>query len=141
MVPSQVDGRTYHCPHCDAQVQAAIDGAQIAAGMHLDLANVAAFMHGLATALRHGFGDDVVVTTGGDGHVAVVEIDFDPHRFTIKRERAKLVGQVKKLVRGVALKTKEHPIPEWVALLHEAIAQQLNDNTRVTEVLARLRIK
>jgi len=141
MTPSERDGRTYHCPNCDGQVQAHIDSKQIAEGMHLDVANVTHFMAQLAKALQLGFGDAVVVAIGHDGHPTSVEIDFDPHRFVVKRERAKLVGQIKKLVRGVALKTKEHTIPEWIQLLHEAIAEQLNDNNRVTEVLAQLRVK
>lgn len=141
MVPSQVDGRTYHCPNCEGQVQANISTDQIREGMRLDIENVVAFMTQLAAALQGGFGDAATVTHGADGHVAHIEIDFDPHRFVAKRERSKVTTQVKKLVKGVALKTKEHPVSDWVELLQQAIAESLNDNNKVTGVLAQIRIK
>lgn len=140
MTPSEKDGRTYSCSYCNTTVQAAIDGKQIAAGLALDTRNVEHFLATLAGALQHGFGD--AVTVGRDGAVIIaVEIDFEPQRFVVKRDKSKLVASVKKMVRGVALKTKHHPIEAWFALLTEAIAEHVNDNVRVTEVLAQLRGK
>jgi hypothetical protein len=141
MTVSERDGRTYHCANCDGAVQLDITGAQVAEGMRLDAQNVAGFMKQLADALTHGFGEAVVVSLGADGAIHSLEIDFEPHRFVVKRDRAKLIGQIKKLVRGVALKTNVHPIPEWVGLLQKAIADQMNSNNRVTEVLAQIVIK
>ena len=141
MTVSERDGRTYHCANCEGAVQVDITAGQIAEGMRLDVQNVANFLQQLMTALQHGFGEAVVVSRSPDGQVHGLEIDFEPHRFVIKRDRAKLVGQFKKLVRGVALKTNHHPIEEWVDLLQQAIAEQLNSNNRVTAVLAQIRIK
>ena len=50
------DGRVYACPFCRTQVQVAISGDQIAAGMALDFANVDAFLGRLAQTLWQGFG-------------------------------------------------------------------------------------
>ncbi len=58
MVP-QADGRTYACNYCRTQVQVAIAGHQIAAGMHLDLSNVDAFLGKLAQTLHAGFAENV----------------------------------------------------------------------------------
>ena len=48
----QADGRTYACTFCRTQVQVAVEGHQIAAGMRLDLANVDAFLAQLAHTLH-----------------------------------------------------------------------------------------
>jgi hypothetical protein len=141
MTVSERDGRSYHCANCEGAVQLDITSQQVGEGMRLDMANVSSFLQQLATALQHGFGEAVVINRSPDGQLSSLEIDFDPHRFVIKRDRAKLVGQIKKLVRGVALKTSHHPVEVWVDLLQQAIAEQLNSNNRVTAVLAQIRIK
>ena len=140
MTPSERDGRTYNCTYCATAVQVAIDGRQIAAGLALDTRNVEQFLGALAHALQHGFGDAVEIRREGTAIIAV-ELDLEPHRFVVRRDRSKLVAQVKKLVRGVALKTKEHPIELWYVMLTDAIAEHVSSNDRVTEVLARLRVR
>lgn len=139
MVPRS-DGRTFKCSHCDAEMQVAVDGAQIAAGMKLDLANIESFLLELASALRHGFGEEVQVVTTGAA-ITSIQLDLEPHRFVVKRDKSKVVAQVKQLVRGVALKTKTHQLPDFVELLSKSIAEHVNANAKLSETLARLAIK
>jgi len=132
------DGRTFACTYCGTQVQAAIDGAQLAAGLKLDLADADAFLHGLATALHGALGERTKIKLHGD-RIQHFEINLDPDLFVVKRESHGVVAQHKKLVRGVALKTATHPLDRWVQLLTKALAAHANENARIAQVLASLR--
>ena len=50
-----------------------------------------------------------------------------------------MVGQYKKLVRGIALKTQHHPLDKWVELLIASLAAYANENARVAQVLSQLK--
>jgi hypothetical protein len=63
---------------------------------------------------------------------------IDPDGFSIQRQGAGVVAYHKKVVRGIALKTKPVPLEEWVDLLTKALARQASSNTRAAWVLARL---
>ncbi|MCE9576137.1 MAG: transposase [Deltaproteobacteria bacterium] len=132
------NGRLYACHYCGAEVQAAIDATQIAAGLKLDLANADAFLNGLATALHGHLGTRTTLRAAG-GRVDHFEINLDPDLFVVKREGHGVVAQYKKLVRGVALKTHTHPLDRWVQLLTKALASHANENARVAQVLATLK--
>jgi hypothetical protein len=132
------NGRLYACNYCGAQVQAAIDASQIAAGLTLDLTNAEAFLHGLAAAL-HGHLGERTKLRGLGTRVDHFEINLDPDLFVVKREEYGIVAQYKKLVRGVALKTATHPLDRWVELLTKSLAAFANENARVAQVLATLR--
>ncbi len=133
------DGRRYTCEHCSAEKQVAIDSEQLAAGLRLDLSNVEAFIAGLARSLLEALPDRTRVLHEGT-QIILVEINLDPHLYVSKRElRGGFVAQYKKLVRGVALRTKTLPLDQWVQRLTEAMAEHANTNARVASVLAQLR--
>ncbi len=135
MTPNS-DGRVHVCAYCGAEVQVAIDGAQIAAGLALDLGDVDAFLERLAGAMTTALGERARIKRHG-AEIVVVELNLDPHMFVAKREQSGDVrAQYKKLVRGVALKTRTHPLDEWVELLMEALAAHANENARVAQALA-----
>ena len=71
--------------------------------------------------------------------IVTVEVSLGDHIYVAKRERHSVIGQQKKMVRGVALKTKTHPLDKWVALLHDAIAAHANENARAAQILAQLK--
>jgi hypothetical protein len=133
------DVRKGVCQHCGAELTVAIDSDQIAAGMQLDMANAEAFMRQLARALGHAFGQRTRIEWGR-GRITKVALDLGKDMFVAVLEIDTVIGQKKKMVRGVALKTVVHPIEDWVLLLHEAIATHVNSNAKAATALAQLRI-
>ena len=121
------DGRRYVCQYCGTEVQAAIGAEQVAAAMRFDRANVESFFADLATALHGQLGERTRLQLEGR-RVSIFELDLDPDRFVVRREGHALVAQVKKVVRGVALKTHIHPLDRWVELLSAALAAHANEN-------------
>lgn len=136
MLPS-ADGRTYHCKYCGSQILVAVEAEQLAAGMRLDLSNAAAFLERLARTLEAGFPERTRVHRQG-GAVTGVEIDLGAEVFVAKHEGHHVVGQHKKVVRGIALKTATHPLDRWTSLLHTALAAHANENTRAAAALQSL---
>jgi hypothetical protein len=134
----QPDGRTYACAFCRAQVQVAIDGRQIAAGMALDLQNADAFLQRLAHVLTTGFAEQTKVQHHG-GQIIVLEISLEPDLFIVKRERQGVLAQHKRIVRGIALKTVKHPLGRWVEMLTDALATHANTSAHADQVLRQLR--
>ena len=138
------DGRVFSCAFCKSHKQVAIDEDQLALGLHLDLSNVNHFMRDLAVALSHAFPDKTRVhhaeSSSGGPELVLVEVNLDPHMYVAKRERSgDFSAQYKKLVRGVALKTKTLTLDVWVKDLTKSMAEHANQNARVALVLARLR--
>jgi hypothetical protein len=74
------------------------------------------------------------------GKIVKIELDLGKDMFVAVLDIDQVVGQKKKMVRGVALKTVAHPIDIWVGLLHEAIATHVNTNAKAATALAQLRI-
>ena len=133
------DGRVFGCAFCHSQKQVAIDEEQLAAGLSLDMSNVHQFLHDLSEALRHAFPEKTRVQRAGP-HIELVELNLDPHLFLAKREHTgEYTAHYKKLVRGVALKTKVLTLDVWVKDLTKSIAEHANQNARVASVLARLK--
>ena len=137
MMTPQPDGRTYACAYCQTRVQVAIDGQQIAAGMHLDLANAAAFLHQLANTLAQGFAEQSKIDAQG-GHVMSIEVTLEPHLFVAKRQGSSVIAQHKRISRGIALKTVTLPLDKWVDMLTESLAKHANTNARAGWVLQQL---
>jgi hypothetical protein len=136
MVP-QPDGRTYACEYCSAQILVAVDGAQIAQGMALDLSNATVFLHELAQALESAVGDRTKVQRRGS-EVTVLEVDFAPNVFLAKHDGRSVITQHKKVVRGIALKTVTHPLDRWYEMLTDALAAHASENARASDALHRL---
>jgi hypothetical protein len=138
MMTPEADGRTYACGFCHTRVQVAVDGAQIAAGMRLDLSNAEALLAHLANVLTQGWGEHTRVQAQGN-YVHALEIDTEPDLFVLKREGHRLVAQRKKVVRGIALRTETLALDAWVPALCDALARLANANARAAWVLAQLR--
>lgn len=133
------DARRYVCSHCGAERQVAIDSEQVAEGLRLDLSNVDAFLRDLASSLLHAFPGQTRVLHDGSALI-LLELNLDPHMYVAKREPAgNYSAQYKKLVRGVALKTKVLTVDVWVQQLTQSIADHANQNAHVAQVLAQLR--
>jgi hypothetical protein len=138
MKPS-ADPRVFSCDFCHSVKQVAIDEEQLALGLSLDLSNVNRFMHELSLALRHAFPEKTRLHHE-DEELVLIELNLDPHMYVARRERTgDFSAQYKKLVRGVALKTKTMTLDVWVKDLTKSMAEHANQNARVALVLARLR--
>ncbi|MEO8550079.1 MAG: hypothetical protein ABI678_08895, partial [Kofleriaceae bacterium] len=98
------DVRKGVCQHCGYELVVGIDSAQIAAGMKLDMANADAFMTQLAKSLGHAFGPRTKVHWDR-GQIVEVELDLGKEMFVAVLDVDQVDGQIKKMVRGVALKT------------------------------------
>jgi hypothetical protein len=131
------DGRLHVCPYCGTRAQIAIGADQVAAGMALDLSNVEGFLGQLAHALMQAVPNQVRVESNG-GHVHGIELMLEPDGFLLRREGQRVVCQYKKLVRGVALKTKDVPLPQWVEMLSAALARHANVNAQAGALAAQL---
>jgi hypothetical protein len=122
------EGRLFSCGFCGTKTQVGIAAEQIAHGMALDMSNVEHFLGQLARQLQQAIPQQVRVEGSGT-HVAGMEVNLDPDMF---------VPQYKKLVRGIALKTKDLPLDEWVGKLGEALARHANANAQAGALAAQL---
>ncbi len=129
------EGRTFGCKYCGAQLQVAVDAAQIAAGMRLDLSNSSAFLYRLAHTLETAVAERTKINRSGV-EVIAIELNLEPDLFLAKRESHGILAQHKRLVRGIALKTATHPLDRWVELVTEALAAHANENARATAALS-----
>jgi hypothetical protein len=137
MMNPEWDGRVYKCPYCKTMQQVAIGADQIAAGMQIDFANIDAFLMKLATTLHQGFRERTAIQASGT-YVHAIEVNLDPHVFTVHREGARAIASQKKVVRGIALKTKQLAIDVWFDQLTRALAEHANENARAAWVLQQL---
>jgi hypothetical protein len=131
------DGRVYRCGYCGTQAQVALGADQVAAGMALDLSNVDAFLAQLARSLQQVVPQEVRITAMG-AQVHAIELFLEPDGFHLRREGQHVVSQYKKVVRGVALKTKDLPLQEWVQMLAQALARHANVNAQAGALAAQL---
>ena len=131
------DGRLYHCGFCGTQKQVGIGADQVAAGMALDLSNIDAFLGHLARSLQQAVPTQVQVHASG-AHVVGLDVTLEGDAFSVRRDGHGVVAQYKKLVRGIALKTKELPLPEWVQMLSSSLAKHANANAQAGALAAQL---
>ena len=75
---------------------------------------------------------------GSGAHVVAIEVNLDPDAFTLRREGGHVVSQYKKLVRGIALKTKDLPLQQWVEMLSQSLARHANVNAQAGALAAQL---
>ncbi len=129
------EGRLYACKYCGAAVRVAVDAAQIAAGMRLDLSNTAAFLHRLAHTLETAVADRTRIDRSGV-EVIAIELDLAPDVFLARRDGHAVLAQHKRMVRGIALKTATHPLDRWVEMVTAALAAHANENARATAALS-----
>ena len=126
------DGRVYACGYCGTRAQVAVGADQIAAGMALDMSNIDVFLGQLAHALQQAVPQNVRVEASG-GHVHALDVTLDPDEFVLRREGTHVSSQYKKLVRGIALKTRDLPLQEWVHMLAQSLARHANVNAQTAE--------
>jgi hypothetical protein len=129
------EGRTFACKYCGAAMQVAVDAAQIAAGMRLDLSNATAFLHRLAHTLEIAVADRTRIERTGQ-EVTAIHLDLAPDVFLARREGHAVLAQHKRMVRGIALKTATHPLDRWVEMVTAALAAHANENARATAALS-----
>lgn len=129
------EGRTFGCKYCGSVMQVAVDAAQIAAGMRLDLTNTSAFLHRLAHMLETAVADHTKIERSG-AEVIAIHLDLAPDVFLARRESHGVLAQHKRLVRGIALKTATHPLDRWVEMVTQALAAHANENARATQALS-----
>jgi hypothetical protein len=131
------DHRVYKCGFCGTAAQVAVGADQIAKGMALDMSNIETFLGHLAHALQQAVPQQVRVE-GSGAHVVAIEVNLDPDAFTLRREGGHVVSQYKKLVRGIALKTKDLPLDKWVEMLQQSLAKHANVNAQAGALAAQL---
>ena len=131
------DGRVYKCGYCGTQAQVAVGADQVAAGMSLDLSNVDALLAQLARMLQQVVPQEVRVSSNG-AHVHAIELTLEPDGFLLRREGQHVVSQHKKVVRGVALKSKDVPLQQWIELLSQALSRHANVNAQAGQLAAQL---
>lgn len=131
------DGRVYKCGYCGTQAQVSVDADQVAAGMALDLSNVDALLAQLARMLQQVVPQEVRVSAMG-AQVHAIELMLEPDGFLLRREGQHVISQHKKVVRGVALKSKEVPLQQWVELLAQALSRHANVNAQAGQLAAQL---
>mgnify|MGYP001553264214 CR=1 FL=1 len=137
MKPRAEDGRVTECEFCGAQIQATVTPDQIAAGLRLDVNDMQSFLQKLADGLHVHMEDRTRLVREG-AHIVLFEINLDPDMFVARKEGVVVVGQYKKLVRGVALKTVTHPLDRWVSMLYQGLAKHANENARVAHALSKI---
>jgi hypothetical protein len=129
------EGRTFGCKYCGSVMQVAVDAAQIAAGMRLDMSNTSAFLHRLAQTLETAVAERTKIDRHGV-EVIAIQLDLEPDVFIARRESHGVLAQHKRLVRGIALKTATHPLDRWVEMVTAALAAHANENARATAALS-----
>ncbi len=133
--------RTYHCQYCGDVQQVGVHADQIAEGMALDLSNVDKFLAQLANTLSQGFAEFSHIEAQNVGGVQVpvsIEVRLEPDVFTAVRAGNRAQCFHKKVVRGVALRTTEMPIDQWVEKLLDGLASHANESARAAWVLGKL---
>jgi len=80
---------------------------------------------------------EVRVSSNG-AHVHAIELMLEPDGFLLRREGQHVVSQHKKVVRGVALKSKDVPLQQWVELLAQALSRHANVNAQAGQLAAQL---
>ena len=139
MKPYEADVRKYWCEFCQAVRQVGIDSEQLAVGLALDLSNIEAFITGLAASMLKAMPGKTRILHEGT-RIVLVELNLDPHLYSTKREPAgHFTASYKKLVRGIALKTKVMQLPQWVEALTQALADHANENAHVAQMLVALK--
>jgi hypothetical protein len=131
------DGRVYHCGFCGTKAQVAIGADQVAAGLALDRTNIETFLGHLARSLQEAVPQEVQVQASG-AQIHGIEVTLGGDAFVLRRDAGRVVSQYKKLVRGVALKTKDLPLEEWVTMLADSLARHANSNAQAGALAARL---
>jgi hypothetical protein len=131
------DGRLFKCGFCGTAVQVAVAADQIAAGMQLDFSNVEHLLTHLARGLTQAIPQQVHIEASGS-RVHGIEVNLEPDAFLLRHEGGRVVCQYKKLVRGIALKTKDLPLDQWVQMLSESLARHANANAQVGALAAQL---
>jgi hypothetical protein len=131
------EGRLYKCGFCGTQAQVAIGADQIAAGMALDMSNIETFLGHLARSLQQAIPEQVRINASG-ARIVGIEVNLEPDAFILRREGGRVVSQYKKLVRGIALKTKDLPLEQWVEMLSQSLARHANANAQAGVLAAQL---
>ena len=117
--------------------------ASFAAGLTRGLAgDREMFLSLLVEALRPALGDRLHVQRSGwlrrDGPIRRLGIDLDAQRFTLEVGKGgSLTASHQRVVRGIALKTEELKVEEWLQALAAALADYARTHQEALDALKR----
>jgi hypothetical protein len=114
------------------------------ASLRADARDAHAFLQALAVKLEDALPGQINVERHGglfarEKPVRRIDIDLGEERFSIAEEsRGTLVAQRVKVVRGIALKSEQLPVEQWLSALAVELARLAEGSSRAHEALERL---
>ncbi len=118
----------------------------LAASLRADMTDLKAFMEVLAVKLEEAMPDQTVVARQNklfsrEHPVREILITLDDYQYRISREQGgPLLTQRVKVVRGIALKTEQMPMEQWIGELAEGLARQAQKSAQARIALERFLI-
>jgi hypothetical protein len=116
----------------------------LASSLRADLTDVKAFLAALAEKLGGALPQQCVVERKGglfakEKHVHRVSVELGEHRYAIEHaSHGGLRASRIKVVRGIALKTEELPVDQWIEELSRDLAAHAARNSQARMALERL---
>ena len=72
---------------------------------------------------------------GREGTVTSLDVALGDLRLALRLDRGQLVGEIRKVVRGVALSSQQVGLDEWIAALARGLADSAASSARAREAL------
>lgn len=116
----------------------------LASSLRADLTDTGLFLNALADKLGGALPQQCAVERRGglfarEKPIARVSVELGEYRYMIERaSHGGLRAARTKVVRGIALKTEELPVDEWIETLSQELAQYAARNTQARLALERL---
>lgn len=101
-----------------------------------------ALLDNLATMLESAFpGETLVIRKGGlfsKKNIAAIKVRFGEYSYNLEDPgRGPLKASQTKIVRGIALKTEEIPVEDWLVVLGEELETHTRNHARAREALSK----
>jgi hypothetical protein len=115
----------------------------VAASLRADTTDLTAFVEGLAERLGGAFGDRMRVERSGtrlsrSRRVRRIVLELDKDRFVLEHDAAQIRCRREALVRGVAIRSDELALEEWLEQLSRALVVESETSAQARAALARL---
>jgi hypothetical protein len=117
--------------------------ASLAAGLTREYAgDREMFLSLLVEALQPALGERLRVQRSGwlrrDGPIRRLELDMDAERFVLEVGKGGALSTTRqRMVRGIALKTEEMPVEEWLQAVATSLAEYARTHQQALEALKR----
>jgi len=138
---SSGDGRAVSCSYCGAHEQVVVDPARLLSSLQVEAGSADALLQGLAVKLAEAFPDQTQIEWAGGlfsaKKVERFELATGDALFTLTRARHGVLAERADVVRGIALKTHQLTIDEWLAALSTSLAALADGNARAYASLRR----